>query len=185
MSFAPQNARACLALVLIAGFATVTACGPSLYDLPSPEKVESAVARAEAEAAAAPPPEDMRFGQARAAMLNLHHLLVSKRFSEAEELLSVETREFLAQNSQQGRVDQALASGKLTLPSGQDFVFEAAGFLLADDVSGIVDELEGSESIGESATRKILYAVQPSGEARQIVVIKEGDQWVLHRTSIH
>ena len=75
------------------------------------------------------------------------------------------------------------SSRAAVLIRGEARKIDPAQTLLAGDVSELEDALEGVSET-ETPRRKVLYAVQPEGEPRKIVLIKEGGQWVLHRTSL-
>ena len=53
----------------------------------------------------------------------------------------------------------------------------------APELTNIKDSIEGTQE-QETQRRKEIFALQPDGSARKIVVIKEGNQWVLHRTTL-
>lgn len=167
-----------LMVVLVASAGWIACKGPDLYVLPAVSGVEEA----EPTQSEAEPEPDRRFEGARAAVMQLHSLLSAKRFDEALELMSYETRDALAISSPNGQPDTALATGRLHLSGGREVAFNPVDYLLAEDVSDLRPAIEGVE-VHETERRKVVFAVQPLGEIRQIVMIKEGDQWVLHRVT--
>ena len=76
----------------------------------------------------------------------------------------------------------ALSQGKVQI-NGQVREVEPAAMLLAPELTNIKDSIEGTQE-QETQRRKEIFALQPDGSARKIVVIKEGNQWVLHRTTL-
>ena len=120
--------------------------------------------------------------QARAAVLTLFGLLQQQRYAEAKGGLSIETQDFIRFGSEDDVAD-ILAAGEMKLPDGKVVSFEAVSMLLAEDVSQLTDTFDGVEE-QETANRKEIFAVQPSGDAVTIVVIKESGGWVLHRTRL-
>lgn len=119
---------------------------------------------------------------ARAAIVELNGLLTQQRYVEALDRVSAETRSFIAYGTEKPAPD-VLAAGKLKLPNGELVSFEPVSMLLAEDISKLQDTFPGVEE-QETASRKELYAVLPSGKATKIVVIKEGGEWVVHRTRL-
>ncbi len=169
-------------LILICLASLASACA-SVYTLPPPA--------AQPETVSLIPGEDERakerlYLEARAAILRLNQLLASKRYREALGQMSQETRDFLTFTSPDPKAqvpaEITLAQGKLMLKGGQEIVIEPGAFLLAADLSNLKDSVEG-QAEQETPRRKEIFAVQPDGKARRIVMIREGAQWVLHRVS--
>lgn len=129
--------------------------------------------------------KEQNYLQARAAVLKTYQFLSAKRFKESLALMSTATQGLLTSTSpQKGASNPAvitLSEGKMVLPSGQTLTFDPAAFILAPDISDMKDTLEG-QTEQETARRKELFAMQPDGTARRIVVINEGGRWVIHRT---
>ena len=129
--------------------------------------------------------KEQNYLQARATVLKAYQFLSAKRFKESLGLMSTATQALLKSTSpKKGATNPAvstLSEGKMLLPSGQTLTFDPAAFILAPDISDMKDTLEG-QSEQETARRKEIFAVQPDGSARRIVVIKEGGRWVIHRT---
>jgi hypothetical protein len=159
-------------------------CATDLYELPPPPPPEerrsvSLIPGAEERK------EQQRYLKAAEAVRTLYQLLSSKRYDEAAELLSAETRDLLGHRK--GSAVEALASGRLVAPDGREIAFDPTTFLVAPNLDDLRDDIEGVSDKArdsETARREVLYAVQPDGTSRRIVVIKQGDQWVIHKTSI-
>lgn len=171
-----------LTLLLIVTTLTPS-CAQDLYVLPAPP------APSERRSVSLIPGEEERkreqeYLQARASILKLYQLLSAKRFDEALNFMSQETRDFLAFVSPRDKNPAVtLVEGRLVLKDGTNLQIEPVSFLLAADLSKLQDEVEGRQE-QESARRKEIYAIQRDGKARRIVMILEGGKWVLHRTSI-
>ena len=129
--------------------------------------------------------KEQHYLQARAAVLKTYQFLSAKRFKESLALMSGATQELLKSTSPSPSAAEpavfTLSEGKMLLPNGRSISFDPNAFILAEDISDMKDELEGQPE-QESARRKELFAVQPDGSVRRIVVIKEGGRWVIHRT---
>lgn len=155
-------------------------CQGALYELPDPPPP------AEQRAVSLIPGEDERKREedyllARASVLKINQLFAAKRFQEALEWMSAETRDFIAAGSPQKDPVEVLASGRYIRPDGQVATIDPAAFLLARDLSKMQDSVEG-QAEQETPRRKEIFAVEEAGP-RRIILIREGDRWVLHRTS--
>lgn len=157
----------------------------SLYEIPPPppEKERKTISLI--------PGEEERqaerdYLQARSAVIQLNSYLKSKRFEESLKLMSQETQAMLEFLSPSPKAKQpalaTLIEGKISI-RGQIRDIDPAAMLLASDLTQIKDAVDGKEE-QETQRRKELFALQPDGSIRKIVMIKEGGQWVLHRTSL-
>ena len=168
--------------LLVAAVTFASGCGGTMYVLPAPpppgerRSVSLIPGTEESE-------DDELLQEARATVRTLHRLLQGQRYVEALDWLSAETRDFLAYGDEEGRPEEALARGALQLPDGQRVEIDPLELLVAPDVSTLEDEVPGVED-QETDRRKVLFAIPPGGEPRQIVVIREGDRWVVHRTGV-
>lgn len=168
------------AMVWAACLAGAMGCQGALYELPDPPPAS------EQRSVSLVPGEEERLREedyllARASVLKLNQLIAAKRFQEALEWMSAETRDFIAAGSPKKDPVEVLASGRYIRPDGQVATIDPAAFLLARDLSKLQDTAEGvSES--ETPRRKEIFAMEEAGP-RRIILIKEGDRWVLHRTS--
>lgn len=166
--------------VLCAVVAVSFGCGGSPYYLPPPKEDQGSVAVNPAEQAEQ---QRQQYLAARAALLKLYETLSKDQFEAAEQYLSQQTRDFLAFGSEAGDASAALASGQLVLPNGQTVAIDPVDFLIGGKVSRIVDTREGAEE-HETRRRKELFVIDPDGQAHRVIMILEGDQWVLQKTSI-
>ncbi len=157
----------------------------NLYVLPDPPPPE------ERQRVSLIPGEDERrrekeFQDARASLLRLNTLIESKRFEEALELMSQETvamLEFVSPDKNSSAPATAVFTLNQVVIDGKVQEVRPLELLLAADLSDIKDSVEGAKE-NESARRKEIFAIQPQGAPRKIVMIKEGDTWLLHRTKI-
>lgn len=162
-----------LAAVLLAG------CASNLYELPPPpekgERGDATLApRAEEEQA------QQDYTAARASLLKIYNQLSTQRYDEAVQLMSQETRAFLTYGTDATAAD-VLADGALTLPSGERVEFEPSTFFVAPDVQKLEDSIEGAPE-NETDRRREFFAISADGTARRVVMIKQGGEWVLHKT---
>lgn len=170
-----------LLLVALVG-ANGLGCTSSRYDLPDPPPASE-----RSDVSLIPGDDDRQarrdYLEARAAALELHNLLATQRFKEASEAMSRETIDFLTHGSGDATVAEVLARGELKLPNGEVVEFDPTSMLLASDLSSLEDTLEGVGE-NETASRKEIFAILPSGKAQRIVLIKETGRWTLHRTRL-
>lgn len=157
-------------------------CQDNLYVLPDPPPEQD-----RRSVSLVPGEEDrlkeQHYVSARASVLKLYKLLSAKRFEESLLLMSQETRDFLAFVSPKDKNPaMTLIQGQMVLKDGKSITMDPVAFLLATDLSKLQDAVDGM-SEQESLRRKEIFAVQPDGEAKKIVVILEGGRWVLHRIS--
>ena len=157
----------------------------SLYEIPPPppeseRKTISLIPGEEARQA------ERDYLQARSAVIQLNAYLRSKRYEESLSLMSQETQamlEFLSPSPAAKKPALAtLIEGKIKV-RGKIREVDPAAMLLAGDLTQIKDAVDGQEE-QETQRRKELFAMQPDGSIRKIVMIKEGGQWVLHRTKL-
>lgn len=171
-----------LVISLAMSLGVVAGCGSSAYQLPKPPPADEQRDVA-ADPAAQAEQRRARYLEARAALLKLYSALTKERFEEAEQLLSQQTRDFLAYGNETGDPSTALSSGQLVLPDGRKVTFDPVQLLLGGKIQKIADTLEGVEE-HETRRRRELFVFDPEGEPHKVVMIVEGGQWVLHRTSI-
>jgi hypothetical protein len=160
----------------------MSACGETSYRLPPPSQSEQRdVAADPAEQAEQ---ERSRYLEARASLLRLYEMLSENRFEDAEQLLSQQTRDFLAYGSEAGDPSTVLSNGRLILPDGRSVEFDPVELLIGAKIQRITDSLEGVEE-HETRSRRELFVVDAEGQSHQVVMISEGGRWVLHRTSVN
>jgi hypothetical protein len=173
-----RHARITLLFVMLAFAAS--ACASNPYQLPPPpprdEWIDDAV-----DPKADERRREMLYLEARTSLLGLFNLLSNQRYEEASAMVSAETRDFLTRGGQDEFTD-VLAAGKLALGNGEVVEIDPVSTLVAPDLTGMVDTVDG---IGENETdaRKELFVPVDGGYLR-IVMIKEGGNWVLHRTRL-
>ena len=172
-------------LCLSAGSVACQRTTSSLYELPPPPPQD------ERRNVSLIPGEDDRrsersFREARASLVRLDSLLKSKRFEEALELMSQETvamLEFVSPEKNSSAPAAAVFTLGRVVIDGQVEQIDPIVALLAEDLSDLRDSVEG-QSENESTRRKEIFAVSSSSPPRKIVMIKEGDSWLLHRTTL-
>jgi hypothetical protein len=173
-----RNTLACGALAII--LALATACG-SLYALPDPPPPSDWV-----ETSLVPGQDDHndaeRYIAARTAALKLYEALSNDDWDTAWELISAETQSFLNYVAPEGDGKQALMSGRLKFPDGEEVAVDAVSLLLIRDLRDLDDD-HGDEEQSETANRKEIFAVSDGGETKKVVLIFEGGAWRVHRTT--
>ena len=174
-----------LLLLFLAAPALPACSSRSLYELPPPppEKERKTISLIPGEEARQ---AERDYLQARSAVIQLNAYLRSKRFEESLGLMSQETQAMLEFLSPSPKAKQpalaTLIEGKINV-RGQLRDVDPAAMLLASDLTQIKDSVDGKEE-QETQRRKELFALQPDGSIRKIVMIKEGGQWVLHKTNL-
>ncbi len=168
--------------ILIAALLTSSACyRVSLYELPPPppqtDQGDVSLIPGEEERK-----DEERYLDARAAVIQVFNLLSTKRYDEAVERMSLETRDFLKGGGKRSAAD-VLVDRKMKLPNGEVVEIDPVATLVAEDVSKLSDSVAGMEE-HETEARREIFATLPSGRIQKIVMIKEKGQWVLHRTRI-
>jgi hypothetical protein len=165
-------------LVLAISMGIIVGCASSPYELPPPTAATPAADEAEDEQT-----DTERDLAARAALLELYEYLNKGQFVDAEAYLSQQTREFLVHASDSSSVSSVLANGQLTLADGRSVDIDPVEFLIAPKITRIADSLDGVES-HQTARRRELFVYGDDDGPRRVIMIREGDQWVLHKTSI-
>lgn len=184
-----KNALSAATLFVYVSLVCLAGCANrNLYDLPEPPPVS------ERRNVSLIPGEDERrsekdFQEARASLLRLEELLESKRYDEALGLMSQETvamLEFISPDKKSSAPATAVFTLQEVIVDDVSYKVDPVALLLAPDLSDVQDNVEEQPKQVESSRRKELFAVQKAqGEgARKIVMIKEGDTWLLHRTRI-
>jgi hypothetical protein len=161
-------------ILLLLVCAALAACG-GIYTLPeAPAEEERATvhldpAAEEREAAA-------RYTEARRTLVALYEALGGSRWTDAIELLSIESRLLLSAGGS-GNAAESLENGVLTI-DGSDYRFDPIDLLLMHTPDAMEDSVPG-ESESETARRKEVFLVTAE-EARRVVLILEADQWRVH-----
>lgn len=163
-------------LVAVAVAILTMGCG-DIYTLPDAPPRESWVDLD------APEEEDeqaklRRFLDAKRTAIKVYSALQKGDWDTVIDNVSQETRAFLEDGSGGAGARAALESGQLDI-AGQQVDFDPAADFFIDDLQQIEDTLPGQEE-DETTRRKELYVINSAGEARKVLFIYEGDQWVFH-----
>ncbi len=158
-----------------------SSCGAGLYDLPDP-KPKAEWKKVNLTPSAEELSDEKLYQGARLKILEIYGLLNDQNFEAVNENLSAETQDFLKFGTQ-GSVAEVLSNEKLNLANGTLVTFKPVSILLAEDVTRLTDSVDGIEE-NETPTRKEIFAEQSDGRFKRIVMIRQGDSWVLHRTRI-
>jgi hypothetical protein len=125
--------------------------------------------------------EAARFLEARSSVLAFYDALQRADFDAAFALLSNETR-ILLDTWAEGDGVAALRVGRLA-QAAETYDFDPRDlFAVADPVRFADEPEEGTDT--ESARRKEIHVFDADGTDRRIVLILEGDQWVIHQPRI-
>ncbi|MBU6162259.1 MAG: hypothetical protein KGO50_14175 [Myxococcales bacterium] len=160
----------------------VTACGGTSlrYELPPPVPPE------ERNTVTLDPSEQerneaTRFLDARSAVLAFYDALQQADYEAAFARLSLETQ-LLFDTWAEGDGVTALRLGQLR-QDAESYTFDPKVlFAVANPVEFSDDPEEGVDT--ESARRKEIHVRDADGTSRRIVLIQEGDQWVIHQPRI-
>ena len=159
----------------------LSACGPSLYELPDPPPREAwrhhSLNPAEDEERS-----HQNFLAAQDAVLSFLEALDEQRHEDAYRLLSNETRILLDDLSPAGRGESVLEDGQIER-NGDAYRLDPVDLFVIADLQELVDLQSGREE-AETYRRKEIYAVSGSGDVHHLVLIFEEDGWRLHRPSI-
>lgn len=166
------------AVVSVLCFAVPLGCADSTYRLPAPGSAGAAQSDEPDQEHREQRNPDL---EARARLLILYQLLAEERFEETEHLLSQQTREFLA-HSGSGDASHSLSVGEISLPNGRKYRFEPIEFLIGGEIARIANSADGVEE-HETERRREFFVVDPQEQAHRVVMIREGGEWVLHKTS--
>ena len=167
-------------LVLLAIFVQF-GCGASTYELPPPAEEgerKDVELREDDEG-----PEKNATMAARAEALELYNLLSTKRYDEAAKKLSRETRQFLTHGREGGGAAEVLADGRMKLPNGSTHQFDPVELLMTSNLDRMKNSIEGVEE-HETDRRREFFLIDKDGNPEKIVMILQGDGWVLHKTAI-
>ncbi len=167
----------CLTAALVAG---LCACN-SLYALPDPPS-----AGEWSQSSLVPGQDDRddatRYIAARTAALKLYQALSDEDWDAAWELLSAETQNFLDYVAVDGNGKNALASGRLKFPGGEEVNFEPVSLFLVTNMRKLEDDAP-DQTQAETANRKEIFAFSTEDdEVKKIVLIYEAGAWRVHRT---
>ena len=170
-----QNISFCVVMMAL------TACGPSLYDLPAPP-AQAQWKSVSLDPAAEERQAQLRYLAARQAALSLYQALNEEDWETVWSMMSSETQNFLNFSAPDKNGKGTLAAGRLVLPDGSAVEFDALDLLMIKDMSRLEDEHQGM-SEAETEGRKELFAHSADGRVNKIIFIYETGGWRLHRTS--
>ena len=123
-----------------------------------------------------------RFLDAKRAAIQCYASLADGNWKGALSWMSKDTVAYFEDHSNGEGAESVLANGEIYL-NGEKTSFDPVGDVFIRGLTDIRDDF-GSRTDDESATRKVLYAVGASGQAREIVFVYENDRWLLYKTDI-
>jgi hypothetical protein len=168
-------------IIICAALTALCACGPGLYDLPGPpashewKSVSLDPAQEQRQA-------EQRYLASRQAALKLYQALNEEDWETVWSMLSSETQNFLNFSAPDKDGKASLSRGRLVLPDGSNFDFDALDLLMIKDMSRLEDQYEGMEE-AETEGRKELFALSADGSVNKVVFIYETGAWRVHKTS--
>lgn len=157
--------------------ATVAGCAANVYELPPPPD-ETERSSVDLNPASSDEADAESFMEARRAILSLAGALGNEDWEDAYGLVSSETR-ILLDTYGDGRGEDLLARGQLVGTDGNTYQFEPLSLFLLSEIASIEDSMDGVEE-AESSRRKDVFLVAPDDSYRRVVVIREGEQWLVH-----
>lgn len=162
--------------IILISLAMVAAMGCTrMYTLPdAPPK-----AQWQATEEAKESPEDVmkRFLDAKRAAIQCFAALADGRYDTALTWMSAETNAWFDAHSGGKGAAEAFKTKTVEL-NGENIEFDPVGDVFIRDLTDIRDDFGGRKD-EESSTRKVLYAVSASGQARELVFVLEEDRWRL------
>lgn len=123
-----------------------------------------------------------RFLDAKRSAIQCFAALADHNWEKAMHWMSADTLAFFEEHSNDQGAQAAFESGTIWM-DGEAMSFDAVGDVFIHELADIRDDF-GERKDNESKTRKVLYAVSASGQAREIVFVLEDDRWVLEKTEI-
>ncbi len=166
--------------LLTAAILCTAACGPGLYDLPTPPPQDQWI-NTGADPAAEERASQRRYLAARAALLQFYRALSQEDWDAAWEMMSSETQNFLnfASKGKDGKA--SLDSGTLEMPDGTSVEFDPVELFVIRDLRTMEDDHEGKPQ-AETANRKEIFVISSDNRVNKVVLIFETGQWRVHRT---
>jgi hypothetical protein len=160
-------------LLLVGG---TVGCRPDLYVLPTPPPA-SEWERVELD----PTVEDRRAGEryveARRAVLAFVDALSQAEWEQAYRRVSNETR-LLLDAGFDGQGEASLAEGR-TRRDRRLYSYDPMDLFLIQGLTRIEDSVEG-EAEAETQRRHEVFVFDAEGQYRKVVLIREGDEWLIH-----
>lgn len=118
-----------------------------------------------------------RFLDAKRVAVQAYAALAEKDWDKALYFMSKDSINFLAKHSKEDGAAAALESG-LLVDGEQEISFDVLNDVFIDDLSDIVDEVEGVVE-EEGPERKVLHAISGSANSRPLVLLLEDGKWRL------
>ena len=118
-----------------------------------------------------------RFLDAKRAAIQCYAALADGRFEAAAGWMSEATLKFFKAHAGDDGMVEAFGQKHLFF-DGEEVAFDPVQDVFIGGLTDIRDDF-GGRTDEESATRKVLYAISASGEARELVFVYENDKWRL------
>lgn len=166
--------------IALSSLSLLAASCANLYTLPdAPPQTEWKKVEAQKES-----PEELmrRFLDAKRAAIQCFAALADSNWAGAMSWMSHNTVAFFETHSNGAGAAAAFESKQLHI--GNEIVeFDPVGDVFIHHLTDIRDEF-GNREDEENATRKVLYAISASGQARQLVFVYEDERWRLNSPGI-
>ena len=173
-----MNPQIKLVILILGASLAILGCN-RMYTLPDapPESEWKAVEETPAESQ-----EDLirRFLDAKRAAIQCYAALADSKWEDALKWMSEKTVAYLNDHSNGEGAESVLENGFIYLDD-EKTSFDPVGHVFIRGLSDIRDDFAGRTD-DESPTRKVLYAVSSSGQAREIVFVYENDKWCLDKS---
>ena len=176
--------KPCLLIAVLLGLANVFACGPGLYDLPTPPPQAQWTS-----VSLTPGAEEQRaaknFLEASAIAMDLFSAFSDENWEDAWALLSEETKSTLNYGNPDGDGINVLKTGQFELAgeTGKStFRLEPVRHFFVEELMRFEDEVAGNPE-SETNRRKEIYALSRSGDNKKVVLIYEAGGWKVHKTT--
>ena len=121
-----------------------------------------------------------RFLDTKRAAIQCYAALADSKWKTALEWMSSDSVDFFESHSNGQGAESVFENGTIFI-DGEEKTFDPIGDVFIGGLTDIRDDF-GSRTDDESKTRKVLYAVSSSGEAREMVFIYENEKWRLQYT---
>ena len=118
-----------------------------------------------------------RFRDAKRAAIQCYAALADSKWSTALEWMSEETIQFYNTHSNGEGAESVFENGAIFI-DGETKSFDPVGDVFIRGLTDIRDDFGGRVD-DEGKTRKVLYAISSSGQAREMVFIYENEKWRL------
>ncbi|MBO4350667.1 MAG: hypothetical protein J6A01_06975 [Proteobacteria bacterium] len=119
-----------------------------------------------------------RFLDSKRAAIQCYAALADGDWERAMSYMSAQTQAFFENHSNGNGASSVFETNTIYSDAGEELAFDPVGDVFIRDLADIRDDFGGRQD-DESQTRKVLYAVSASGQARELVFILEEDKWRL------